>query len=189
MKATGLAAGKGRKFRVSVYKAPDVSGKKKIFFHFSLGVIVSDNREAACKAARDILTHKAFGDAGSEVVVEEKLEGPEVSVLCFCDGTTVVPMPAAQDYKRIGEGDTGLNTGGMGAYVPVHSSILDKERYDEIVGYVGKTASSMREAGCRYVGILYAGVMLTKDGPKFLEYNCRFGDPETEVSGNILSFD
>jgi phosphoribosylamine-glycine ligase len=115
------------------------------------------------------------------VVVEEKLDGPEVSILCFTDGTTVVAMPAAQDAKRIGEGDIGPNTGGMGAYVPVHPSIMNQATYEEIIACVQKTVDSMRKDECRYVGILYAGVMITNDGPKFLEYNCRFGDPETEV--------
>ncbi|OQV21677.1 Trifunctional purine biosynthetic protein adenosine-3 [Hypsibius exemplaris] len=163
VKATGLAAGKG--------------------------VVVAKDREEACEAVRNSLNHKKFGDAGSVIVVEEKLVGPEVSVLCFTDGFTVVAMPAAQDAKRIGEGDTGPNTGGMGAYVPVHSSILSEEDYRTVVGWVEKTVKALQREECRYVGILYAGVMLTKDGPRMLEYNCRFGDPETEALLPLLEGD
>ncbi|XP_055350451.1 trifunctional purine biosynthetic protein adenosine-3-like [Paramacrobiotus metropolitanus] len=163
VKAAGLAAGKG--------------------------VIVAENRDEACQAVKFILDEKQFADAGATVVIEERLFGPEVSVMCFTDGYTVVPMPAVQDAKRLREGDAGPNTGGMGAYAPVHESILSKEQYEEIVSYVEATVKGLQQEGRRYKGTLYAGIMLTKDGPRFLEYNCRFGDPETEVVMPLLTSD
>lgn len=155
IKANGLAAGKG--------------------------VVVAGTKEEACNDVRAFLDGHRFGSAGSTIVVEEKLVGPEVSILCFTDGKDVFPMPAAQDAKRVGEGDSGSNTGGMGAYAPVHPSILSEEIFDEIIEYVRIVVKLMAEEGRPYKGILYAGVMLTEGGPRFLEFNCRFGDPETEV--------
>ncbi len=120
-----------------------------------------------------------FGEAGSTVLVEEYLEGPEVSLLAFVDGCTVLPMAPAQDHKRAFEGDTGPNTGGMGVYSPV--PIVHAQEYARMVEILGVTARALNEEGIDYRGILYGGFILTDDGPKVLEFNARFGDPETQV--------
>ncbi|XP_038202410.1 trifunctional purine biosynthetic protein adenosine-3 isoform X1 [Arvicola amphibius] len=162
VKASGLAAGKG--------------------------VIVAKNKEEACKAVREIMQEKSFGAAGETVVVEEFLDGEEVSCLCFTDGKTVAPMPPAQDHKRLLDGDEGPNTGGMGAYCPtpqVPKDLLLKIK-DTILQ---RTVDGMQQEGVPYTGILYAGIMLTKDGPKVLEFNCRFGDPECQVILPLLKSD
>ncbi|XP_039599395.1 trifunctional purine biosynthetic protein adenosine-3 [Polypterus senegalus] len=162
VKASGLAAGKG--------------------------VIVAGTKEEACKAVRDILQDKVFGSAGETVVVEELLEGEEVSCLCFSDGYTVAPMPPAQDHKRLLDGDKGPNTGGMGAYCPTPQVPQDLLlQIKETV--LQKTVDGMRQEGNPYIGVLYAGLMLTKDGPRVLEYNCRFGDPECQVLLPLLKSD
>jgi phosphoribosylamine--glycine ligase len=144
------------------------------------GVTVALDRDAAMSALRDALVGRAFGDAGSTVLVEEVLEGPEVSAFALCDADTVVPFQLSQDFKRAGDGDSGPNTGGMGAYSPVPSidTGLEQRIWSEAVV---PTWEAMRADGIAYRGLLYAGVMLTSDGPKVLEFNCRFGDPETEV--------
>ncbi|XP_041502268.1 trifunctional purine biosynthetic protein adenosine-3-like [Microtus oregoni] len=152
------------------------------------GVIVAKNKAEACKAVREIMQEKSFGAAGETVVVEEFLDGEEVSCLCFTDGKTVAPMPPAQDHKRLLDGDEGPNTGGMGAYCPtpqVPKDLLLKIK-DTILQ---RTVDGMQQEGVPYTGILYAGIMLTKDGPKVLEFNCRFGDPECQVILPLLKSD
>lgn len=162
VKASGLAAGKG--------------------------VIIAESKEEACKAVQEIMQDRAFGEAGETIVIEELLEGEEVSCLCFTDGRTVAPMPPAQDHKRLLDGDHGPNTGGMGAYCPapqVSKDLLLKIK-DTILQ---KTVAGMQQEGVPYTGILYAGIMLTKNGPKVLEFNCRFGDPECQVILPLLKSD
>ncbi|XP_068931035.1 trifunctional purine biosynthetic protein adenosine-3 [Petaurus breviceps papuanus] len=162
IKASGLAAGKG--------------------------VVVARNKEEACKAIQDIMQDKAFGAAGDTVVIEEVLEGEEVSCLCFTDGKTVAPMPPAQDHKRLLDGDHGPNTGGMGAYCPTPQ--VSKDLLLKIKNTILQRAvDGMHQEGVPYVGVLYAGIMLTKDGPKVLEFNCRFGDPECQVILPLLKSD
>jgi phosphoribosylamine--glycine ligase len=144
------------------------------------GVTVTPDRAVASAALKACLVDHTFGDAGAQVLVEEFLEGQEVSAFALTDGRDVLPLCLAQDFKRAGEGDTGPNTGGMGAYSPV--GFVDGETEQRIwSGIVRATVRAMENEGVRYRGLLYAGLMLTADGPKVLEYNCRFGDPETEV--------
>lgn len=135
-----------------------------------------------------MLEGKTFGSAGESVVIEEFMEGEEASVLCFTDGNTIVPMISAQDHKRISDGDMGANTGGMGAYAPapVMTKELDKIVYDTILLPAVK---AMKKEGCPFKGCLYAGLMITKDGPQVVEFNCRFGDPETEAILPLLESD
>jgi phosphoribosylamine--glycine ligase len=144
------------------------------------GVVVADRRDDATRAIEDCLVGRAFGDAGARVVVEELLDGPEVSAFAISDGTTVVPLALSQDAKRVGDGDTGPNTGGMGAYSPLPWIDPTDERaiWDDVVK---PTVRAMAAEGTSYRGVLFAGLMLTRDGPKTLEFNCRFGDPETQV--------
>ena len=144
------------------------------------GVVVAETVEETVEAIRDMLEGGRFGGAGAKVVVEEVLTGPEVSVLCFTDGKTVRPMVWSQDHKRAYDGDKGPNTGGMGAYSP------PKEYTDELQREIQQSVlepivAQMAKEGRTYVGVLYAGLMLTPDGPKVLEFNARFGDPETQV--------
>jgi len=121
----------------------------------------------------------AFGSAGSRIVIEERLVGEEVSILALTDGKTIAPLASAQDHKAAYEGDTGPNTGGMGAYSP--APILTEEMLDDVVeNILVPTVHGMNRDGRRYKGVLYAGLMITKSGPKVLEYNCRFGDPEIQ---------
>jgi phosphoribosylamine--glycine ligase len=143
------------------------------------GVIVCATREEA-QAALDIMFDGSFGAAGSAIVIEEFLEGEEASFFALTDGTTVLPFGSAQDHKRVGDGDTGPNTGGMGAYspAPVLTPELEARAMDEIVR---PTVEALAAAGTPYSGILYAGLMLTAEGPKLIEYNVRFGDPECQV--------
>ena len=152
------------------------------------GVIIAGTEEEALTAVRDMMDGKAFGGAGKSLVIEEFMEGEEASVLCFTDGETIVPLISAQDHKRIGNGDTGLNTGGMGAYAPapVMTDKLNKEVYDKILV---PTIRAMKKEGRPFKGCLYAGLMITKEGPKVVEFNCRFGDPETEVILSLLEGD
>jgi len=154
IKASGLAAGKG--------------------------VTVAATLGEAREAIASMLEGNAFGEAGREVLVEEFMAGEEISVFAITDGTHVLPMIAAQDHKRAGEGDTGPNTGGMGAYAPV--SIATPAIAAQAVDRVFlPTLAAMRAARSPFTGLLYAGLMLTRDGPKVVEFNCRFGDPETEA--------
>ncbi|WP_152433361.1 phosphoribosylamine--glycine ligase [Erythrobacter sp. THAF29] len=153
LKADGLAAGKG--------------------------VVIAPTREEAEAALADMFGGQ-FGAAGAEVVIEEFLEGEEASFFALTDGETILPFGTAQDHKRVGEGDVGPNTGGMGAYspAPVLTLELQQRTMDEIIR---PTVETMRAEGIPYSGVLYAGLMLTTDGPKLIEYNCRFGDPECQV--------
>ncbi len=144
------------------------------------GVIIAQTKEEAKDAVHVMMAEKAFGDAGTCVLIEEFLEGEEVSILAFSDGKTVVPMVPSQDHKRIFEGDEGPNTGGMGAYSPV--SIFMPDLQDEVMRQVLQpTVDGMAKEGMPYKGVLYAGLMLTATGIKVLEFNARFGDPETQV--------
>lgn len=152
IKADGLAAGKG------VTVATDL---------------------AAAKDAIDECFAGRFGDAGASVLIEEFLEGPECSLLAFVDGRTVLPMAPAQDHKRVGDGDTGPNTGGMGVYSPV--PLVNEAQYASMVEIMEASAAAMAEEGIDYRGVLYGGFILTEQGPKLLEFNARFGDPETQV--------
>jgi phosphoribosylamine---glycine ligase len=144
------------------------------------GVLVTDSLDEAIDDVRAKLSGASFGAAGRRVVVEEGMVGPELSLLAVCDGTRAVPLAPAQDFKRVGDGDVGPNTGGMGAYSPVPTAP------DEVVGAVmdrcvEPTLAELRRRGIDYRGVLYAGLMLTAEGPKLVEYNVRFGDPEAQV--------
>lgn len=153
VKASGLAAGKG--------------------------AVVCNSADEAVATARAMLEDKSMGAAGNEIVVEERMQGEELSILAITDGTDVVPLIPAQDHKRIGEGDTGSNTGGMGVYAPV--SIASAELMDAVRrGIFLPTLAALREDKRTFRGLLYAGLMLTKDGPAVIEFNARFGDPETQ---------
>jgi phosphoribosylamine--glycine ligase len=154
VKASGLAAGKG--------------------------AMVCDSTEQASSVARAMLQDNIFGSAGNEIVIEDLLQGEELSVLGITDGTNVVTLAPAQDHKRIGEGDTGTNTGGMGVYAPVSiasSALIEQIRRDIFL----PTLAAMREDGRTFRGLLYAGLMLTEQGPVVIEFNARFGDPETQA--------
>ncbi|KAJ7926022.1 aminoimidazole ribonucleotide synthetase [Mycena leptocephala] len=162
LKADGLAAGKG--------------------------VLLPETIEEAIKGLHDILVDSVFGAAGAEVVVEELLVGPEISVLAFSDGYSIVPLPAGQDHKRIGDGDVGPNTGGMGVYAPAPvatPAIMERIMSESL----RPTIDGMRKDGFPFVGMLFTGFMLTSTGPKVLEYNVRFGDPETEALMLLLHED
>jgi phosphoribosylamine--glycine ligase len=162
VKASGLAAGKG--------------------------VIVAETHGEAAAAIRSILVDRRFGSAGDLVLIEERLEGTEVSVLAFCDGDSFRTMPAAQDHKRLLVGDRGPNTGGMGAFVP--SPVADEALIDRVGREViTPTLAGLKSEGSPYKGVLYAGIMLTESGPKVLEFNCRFGDPEAQVVVPLLRGD
>jgi phosphoribosylamine---glycine ligase len=154
IKASGLAAGKG--------------------------VFVCGSTTEAETALTSMLREHTFGEAGSEILIEEFMEGEELSVFAISDGHAVLPMLPAQDHKRIGEGDTGPNTGGMGAYAPV--SLASGELMEEVVDRVFlPTLTALRDRGSPFSGLLYAGLMLTSNGPMVVEFNCRFGDPETQA--------
>ncbi len=162
IKASGLAAGKG--------------------------VILPDTKAETESVLREIMESRIFGDAGSEVVIEERMSGPEVSLMAFTDGKTVVPMISAQDHKRLLDGDHGPNTGGMGAYAPapIFTAALLEEALEDVLK---PAVSGLRVEGTPFVGVLYAGLMLTPDGIRVLEFNCRFGDPETQVVLPLLETD
>ncbi len=162
VKASGLAAGKG--------------------------VVVCDNRSQARKALRQIMVDRAFGSAGHTVIIEERLSGPEVSVLALSDGQTVRPLAPARDHKRVFDGDRGPNTGGMGAYTP------PPDVDDALMAQITRTILEPAIAGMNaranpFVGVLFAGIMLTDTGPQVLEFNCRFGDPETQAVLPLLASD
>ncbi|WP_045216657.1 phosphoribosylamine--glycine ligase [Desulfonatronovibrio magnus] len=143
------------------------------------GVIIAQNREEAKEALHDMMVKQVFGKAGEIVVIEEALQGEEASFLAFCDGHDFVLLPSSQDHKRIGENDTGPNTGGMGAYSP--APILPAEKYEETAELVIRPIiQHLEEMGRPFKGILYAGLMFTAEGVKVLEYNVRFGDPECQ---------
>lgn len=144
------------------------------------GVLICQNLEEARAGVKEIMEDKKFGSAGNQMVVEEFMTGREVSALCFCDGNNIVPMTSAQDHKRAKDGDQGLNTGGMGTFSP--SPFYTKEVNAFCMEHIFKpTMAAMKAEGRDFVGILFVGLMLTEDGPKVLEYNARFGDPETQV--------
>ena len=152
------------------------------------GVIIAQTREEAKEAARAMMEEKIFGDSGSRIVIEEFLTGPEVSVLSFTDGKTLIPMVSSMDHKRAGDGDTGLNTGGMGTIAP--NPYYTKEVADRCMEEIFlPTIRAMAAEGRPFKGCLYFGLMLTADGPKVIEYNCRFGDPETQVVLPLLKSD
>ncbi len=152
------------------------------------GVVVTDSLTEARNAVEDYLSGQAFGDAGRTLVIEEGLVGPELSVLAVCDGQRAVLLAPAQDFKRVGDGDEGPNTGGMGAYSPVPG--VDQALLDDVLTkFVEPTLAELRRRGIDYRGVLYAGLMLTAEGPKLIEYNVRFGDPETQVVVPRLSSD
>lgn len=160
VKASGLAAGKG--------------------------VVVAESPVSAMEAVDTI--SKCFGTAGDTIIVEELLQGEEVSVLCFTDGNTIAVMPPAQDHKRLHDGDQGPNTGGMGAYCPC--SFVSQQEHETIKDIIlQKTIDGLKKEGSPFIGVLYAGLMMTSSGPKVLEYNCRFGDPETQVLLPLLQSD
>ena len=144
------------------------------------GVIPCQELATAEQAINDIMQDKRFGSAGEKVVLEEYLEGEEVSILAFTDGENILPLVSSQDHKRIFDHDQGPNTGGMGAYspAPVFTPELDRQVFDEILA---RTVQAMKRENRKYKGILYAGLMLTATGPKVVEFNCRFGDPELQV--------
>ena len=152
------------------------------------GVIIANTREEAIDAVRSMMEDKVFGDSGNNVVIEEFLTGPEVSVLSFTDGKTVVPMVSSMDHKRALDNDQGLNTGGMGTVAPnpYYTDAVAKECMDKI--FI-PTMEAMNAEGRTFKGCLYFGLMLTENGPKVIEYNCRFGDPETQVVLPLLESD
>ncbi len=152
------------------------------------GVIIAMTREEAVDAVKSIMLDRAFGESGSKIVVEEFLTGPEVSVLSFTDGKVVIPMISSMDHKRAGDNDTGLNTGGMGTVAPnpYYTEDIAKECEEKI--FI-PTMNAMNAEGRTFRGCLYFGLMLTPKGPKVIEYNCRFGDPETQVVLPLLESD
>jgi phosphoribosylamine--glycine ligase len=162
IKASGLAAGKG--------------------------VIICQTADEAKAAISLMLQQNAFGDAGATILVEELMEGEELSVFVLTDGERIIPLPAAQDHKRLLDGDRGPNTGGMGAYCPVSIAEGPDGLMETIIGRVIRpTLGAMRARGTPFTGLLYAGLMLTEDGPKVVEFNCRFGDPETQAVLPVMS--
>ena len=152
------------------------------------GVIIAETREDAKEAVKSMMSDKVFGKSGDQIVIEEFLTGPEVSVLSFTDGKTVVPMISSMDHKRAGDNDTGLNTGGMGTVAPnpYYTEEIAKECMETIFL---PTIAAMNAEGRTFKGCLYFGLMLTPNGPKVIEYNCRFGDPETQVVLPLLESD
>ena len=144
------------------------------------GVLVTDSLDDARADVRHKLSGDAFGAAGATIIIEEGLTGEECSMMVLCDGTTVRALATSQDFKRVGDGGTGPNTGGMGAYSPM-PHVADDVVDDMMARVLGPTVTELQRRGIDYRGVLYAGVMLTATGPKLLEYNVRFGDPETEV--------
>ena len=162
IKASGLAAGKG--------------------------VVLPETDEEAEAILKSILIDKTFGEAGSEVVIEERLNGQEVSLMAFTDGVTILPMLPAQDHKRLLDGDEGPNTGGMGAYAPAPIFTIDLLR-EALEKVLQPAVDGLRSEGRTFVGVLYAGLMLTEAGIRVLEFNCRFGDPETQVVLPLLETD
>ena len=152
------------------------------------GVVIAGTRGEAKKAVIEIMGKKVFGKSGEKIVIEEFLEGPEVSVLAFTDGKTIKPMVSSMDHKRAHDNDEGLNTGGMGTVAP--NPYYTKELADVCMEQIFlPTVEAMRKEGCKFKGCLYFGLMLTKSGPKVIEYNCRFGDPETQVVLPLLDSD
>ena len=143
------------------------------------GVVIPENREDAITTLKEMMSDKKFGKAGDKIVVEEFLNGIETSILAFVDNDTIVPMVSSKDHKKVFEGETGLNTGGMGTFSPseIYTDELAKEIQEKILD---KTLEGFKKDNLNYKGILFVGLMITEDGPKILEYNVRFGDPETQ---------
>ncbi len=152
------------------------------------GVIIAETRQEAKAAVKSMMEDRAFGDSGANIVIEEFLTGPEVSVLSFTDGKTIIPMVSSMDHKRALDGDNGLNTGGMGTIAPnpYYTPEIAERCMSEIFL---PTVNAMNAEGRTFKGCLYFGLMLTPDGPKVIEYNCRFGDPETQVVLPLLESD
>ncbi len=143
------------------------------------GVVIARNKEEAASVASEMLSGKMLAESGERVVLEEYLQGDELSFLVFSDGERVAPLVAAQDYKRVGDGDTGRNTGGMGAYST--RNIIDDKMRDWLIAHIARpVVAGMKAEGAEYRGVLYCGLMMTARGPMVLEFNCRFGDPETQ---------
>ena len=167
---------------------PDVPVVKASGLAAGKGVIVPETPDEAAAAVRAMLVDGRFGSAGEQILLEERLRGREVSVLAFCDGERFAVLPPAQDHKRLRAGDRGPNTGGMGAFAP--SPAVD-DRLIERIGrqVIAPTLAALGRAGTPYRGLLYAGLMLTADGPKVIEFNCRFGDPETQAVLPLLRSD
>lgn len=152
------------------------------------GVILTQTADEAVQAIQTILRDKAFGEAGNRIVIEEFMQGEEASLLAFTDGETIVPMIASQDHKRVNDGDEGPNTGGMGAYAP--APVMTPALLDEVMDKILRPIiQGMKKDGSPYKGCLYAGLMITKQGPKVVEFNARFGDPETQVVLPLLESD
>ncbi len=152
------------------------------------GVTVCGTKAEALEAIELMMEARIFGAAGDKIVVEERLEGQEASLMVITDGETVLPMTPVQDHKRAFDGDNGPNTGGMGCYSPV--PVVTPELYDQVLETIIKpTIQAMKSEGCTYTGVLYTGIMITKDGPKVIEFNARFGDPETQVALPLLESD
>ncbi len=152
------------------------------------GVVIAQTREEAVEAVKSMMLDNRFGDSGKNIIVEEFLTGPEVSVLSFTDGKTVVPMISSMDHKRAHDNDEGLNTGGMGTVAP--NPYYTPEMADRCMKEIFlPTIDAMNKEGCPFTGCLYFGLMLTPNGPKVIEYNCRFGDPETQVVLPLLESD
>jgi phosphoribosylamine---glycine ligase len=152
------------------------------------GVYVCSTKTEALKAIHDMMVDKIFGAAGDRILIEERLEGPEASLIVITDGTSIAPLTPAQDYKRINDCDQGPNTGGMGCYSPV--PVVPQGLYEECIERIIKPAiAAMKAEGRPYAGTLYTGIMLTKDGPSVIEFNARFGDPETQVMLPLLETD
>ena len=152
------------------------------------GVVVASTIEEAKNAVIEMMEGGKFGRSGARVLIEECMVGREVTVLCFCDGKTIRPMPASQDHKRVFDGDKGPNTGGMGAFAPspLYTEEIAERTEKKILI---PTLNAMNSEGFTFKGVLYVGLMLTKDGPKVVEYNARFGDPETQVVLPLLESD
>jgi phosphoribosylamine--glycine ligase len=186
MERHGIPAGRSRTFteeqRAEAFATVNLFGAPVVIKADGLaagkGVTVAMDLDTARNAVDECFTGR-FGEAGAMVLVEEYLEGPECSLLAFVDGTTVVPMAPAQDHKRVGDGDTGPNTGGMGVYSPV--PLVTDEEHSRMVEIMEASAQALAAEGIDYRGVLYGGFILTAEGPKLLEFNARFGDPETQV--------
>lgn len=154
------------------------------------GVIICNTKDEAVKAAEEMLSGEAFGDAGAEIVVEEFMDGEELSYFALADGKTILPLTSAQDHKRVFDGDEGPNTGGMGAYSPAH--LMTAELEEKIIHRIIRpTIEAMAAEGCPFTGVLYAGLMIVHGEPKLIEYNVRFGDPECQpmmmrLQGDLL---
>ncbi|MCY4665204.1 MAG: phosphoribosylamine--glycine ligase, partial [Acidimicrobiaceae bacterium] len=167
---------------------PDVPVVKASGLAAGKGVVVPETKQEAAATIEAMLVGGRFGAAGSEILLEERLEGRELSVLAFCDGERFAVLPPAQDHKRLLEGDRGPNTGGMGAVAP--SPAADRDLIEAVCErIIAPTLTALRRAGTPYRGVLYAGLMLTHDGPKVIEFNCRFGDPEAQAVIPLLCSD